>query len=390
MKSRHTNLIIATSLLNLIISGINNNILAQNLNVTKEEVKDISCLNLPENYVEKNNILRGFSTAKKIYKNPTGNKSILLTNKKTTTLGTAEDYIFSSSDKYYTNKIDSKANTIIRYDISGSEINRAKLPPLGYLKFINQDGDFIFLACSEEYQEGYEFYTNELKKVKFYEPYKNNQYSDYDALNNMTAIISKQNNQSKVFKIALFERFELLKEKEFHCTNCFISNIKITNDNIIILLGLLNSENVNRITCFDFNLNLLWEKDFNVGVYDHKLIADESLPNLFVFLKDELLNINTNDGKNVWKVKYTTNLSTHFLQTENLIQNGKFLIINEGIVSEGNNDIINDINLKIIKTDNGGIVYKENLGRASDLKVLSGSNYFILIKDDSVFKYAVK
>ena len=261
------------------------------------------------------------------------------------------------------------------------------MPLEGELKFVNQNGDFVFITYGDGEAFQYDFYDRDFNHLNSYKPYESGfMFTKFDFNNENSVIITQKGHSSNMFKISILENFKVNLEKEIDIAGYSISNVKMLKNQVVILINGKESL-VSKLLCFDYNLSLLWEKELKGRLYGNELNINPNIDKIFFINKHELFCLNSTNGQINWNFPINENNYRGYKISAAIIENGGYFIINKGDYSRKEGIYKNNV-IRIIEISTGKLISTENIGNTENMvEIVSVDKSFFLLKSTGLVKY---
>ena len=360
----------------------------QDLNLTKQKVNSFSDLEKGLGYQAKDQIIEKLRVSNNT--RTSGNVVQLLGNKQQA-LSENETYIHSDNGNVYTIKYtDEESATINRYT-NGQVIQEKKVITRGNFYTLSGDGTILHIDEGHGGASTYTFYSSNLDITGEYKPYPYGvQETDFDNDGSLVAVVSKERVKSPKAKISVLDiSGQLISEEEIDALGFTISDIKITDHNIVVLFTKLGGIG-SRVEYYNNNLSLQWDESFATGVSQYQIVASKGTGSIVLNTTDKIRCF-SRAGEILWDIEPEAvlgeNSQKKLALSGSYVFGDRYVGIAIGNVNEAFEITNNKINLLDIET--GKVVYTDEVGsteRAID--ILPGDSSFYVLSSEKVVKYS--
>ena len=358
---------------------------AQEIQLDRQEINSLSDLEKEENYHTKDEIID------RLLKDKTDAEVIYLPGNQQQQMLHNEQYLHANHNNLYTIKYEMEESATVKKYSNGQLSQDKKVVISGVFYTLSEDGVILHIDAGHGGASTYTFYSSNLEITSEYKPYPHGiQEDQFDSNGRIIAILSKERVNSPKAKISVLDLAgRLISEKEIDASGFSISDIKIADNNIVVLLTKLGSIG-SRVGYYDNNLNLRWERNFTTGVSRYRIIANKEVGSVVLNATGKIRCF-SESGEMIWSID--PSVISGRMSHERLTVGGNFVFDNKYVgIAIGNVSgafEVTDNRIYLIDMKTGQIVYTDEVRSSKTaLDVLSGSSGFYVLSSDKVLRYA--
>ncbi len=302
-------------------------------------------------------------------------------------LGKDEELIHSRNNIVYKIRyLGSNAKELVKYS-NGFEDKKIEFTLDENVEALNEEGNMIYNDFSHGEASAYLFFSPDLELLNMYKPYEFGfKYTNYGFSSKYVCIYSQEKTKSERFKVSILDvNGNLLVEKEFNRGNYLVSDIKVVNNNFLILLN-STINGGDKILNLNDKLSLIWEKETSQRLVGYEIKTSASSETFIIGSQGKVSGNRIKDGKELWTIPTNSfvNSNSHLVNIEYVI-NGQYITIVTAIY-KSNRFSNNTLNVFDIK--NGVKIHSEFLSDSDqEVQIVSGIDSFLLINKNEVNEY---